>query len=65
MRATVSCSCGGGVGGKASAGDGMFEEVWSAVQDRFCERYGRLEEMVHELYGDSLSPSAGELAQYF
>jgi len=51
--------------GPGKGGGAMQAEVWAAVRARLLQRYGRLEELVLELYGDALQPATAELAEAF
>jgi hypothetical protein len=43
----------------------LFEDAWAAAHATLLERYGRLETLVGQVYGDSLAPSASELEELF
>jgi hypothetical protein len=43
----------------------LFEETWDAARAALLQRYGRLETLVGQVYGDPLAPSASELQELF
>ena len=43
----------------------LFEQTWEEARAALLERYGRLETLVGQVYGDSLAPSASELEELF
>lgn len=43
----------------------LFEETWDAARAALLQRYGRLETLVGQVYGDALAPSASELQELF
>lgn len=43
----------------------LFEETWGAARAALLQRYGRLETLVGQVYGDALAPSASELQELF
>ena len=44
------------------AGDDLMEQVWQEAAQALVERYVRLESVAATEFGDTLSPSSGQLA---
>ena len=44
------------------AGDHLMEQVWQEASKALVERYVRLERLAATEFGDTLSPSSGQLA---
>jgi len=51
----------GGPGSGAAAQPALFDTAWHSVCETLLDKWGRLEEYMHRLYGDALAPSAAEM----